>query len=258
MEAITDAVILMAGTGSRLRAPGNAERPKPLLHLQGRPLISRTLEALTTVGIETLHVVVGYESERLLAGLTPLLPSSIRLHAIHNPHWQKQNGVSLLCAAGQVAAPFLLLMGDHLFETSLLQDFVRQADPALLNLAIDRKIEGIFDLDDAMKVQTEGDLVSAIGKDLAAYDAIDTGLFCCPNELFDYLRQARREGDCSLADGVRQMAHEGKVRAVDIGQGWWQDVDTPAMRVEAERELARREAAQTGSAVAASLGKGAA
>ena len=45
-------------------------------------------------------------------------------------------------------------MGDHLFETRLLEAFVRQANPELLNLAVDRKISSIFDLDDAMKVQT--------------------------------------------------------------------------------------------------------
>ena len=77
-----------------------------------------------------------------------------------------------------------------------------------MNLAIDRKIEAIFDLDDAMKVQTDADRVIAIGKNLANYDAIDTGVFLCPNELFDYLRRTRKNGGCSLADGVRLMAEE--------------------------------------------------
>ena len=85
-----------------------------------------------------------------------------------------------------------------------------------------------------MKVQTDGDRVVAIGKNLATYDAIDTGIFLCPNELFEYLRRVRRDGDCSLADGVRLMAEERKVRAIDIGEAWWQDVDTFEMRARAE------------------------
>ena len=82
-----------------------------------------------------------------------------------------------------------------------------------------------------------------IGKNLATYDAIDTGLFICPEPLFDALRRAQRKGDCSLADGVRLMAAEGNVIAVDIGEAWWQDVDTPEMRAHAEahfRPLVRR------------------
>ena len=132
-------------------------------------------------------------------------------------------------------------MGDHLFDPSVLERIVEEADRSELNLAIDRKIEAIFDLDDAMKVQTDADRVVAIGKNLANYDAIDTGVFLCPNELFDYLRRARRNGDCSLADGVRLMAEEGKVRAIDIGDAWWQDVDNFAMRRRAEEELSKRQ-----------------
>ena len=37
-------------------------------------------------------------------------------------------------------------MGDHLFEGRLLQDLIRQAQPDMLNLAIDRKISAIFDI----------------------------------------------------------------------------------------------------------------
>jgi choline kinase len=90
-----------------------------------------------------------------------------------------------------------------------------------------------------MKVQTEGNEVVAIAKDLERYDAIDTGAFLCSTDLFDYLQAARRNGDCSLADGIRAMAHECKVRAVDIGDAWWQDVDTPEMLRRAEEESAR-------------------
>jgi choline kinase len=92
-----------------------------------------------------------------------------------------------------------------------------------------------------MKVQTDADRVIAIGKNLANYDAIDTGVFLCPNELFDYLRRTRKNGDCALADGVRLMAEEGKVRAIDIGGAWWQDVDNFAMRRRAEEELSKRQ-----------------
>lgn len=228
----------MAGTGSRLRASSKS-LPKPLVPIRGRPLISYTLDALREVGITTLHAVVGWESEMLLEGLAPLIPEGIRLHPIHNAEWQKQNGVSLLCAAPHLTAPFLLLMGDHLFEPRLLEMFVREATPELLNLAVDRKISSIFDLNDAMKVQTDEGRIVAIGKTLASYDAIDTGIFVCPLEIFCYLARARQHDDCSLADGVRSMAADNKVRAVDIGSAWWQDVDDSGMLAQAEEAIVR-------------------
>jgi 1L-myo-inositol 1-phosphate cytidylyltransferase len=236
---ISDAVILMAGTGSRLR--GSAQTiAKPLIPIGGRPLISYVIEAFDKAGIERVHAVVGPNGEELAAAVAPLLPARMQFHPIANTKWQKQNGVSLLMAAGKVRAPFLLTMGDHLFDSAILDALLVHADPTRLNLAIDKKIESIFDLDDAMKVRVEENRIAAIGKTLAGYNAIDTGIFICPEVIFQYLRRVLQNDDCALADGVRLMAEEGNALAVDIGEAWWQDVDTPEMLVRAEEEIRRR------------------
>ena len=114
---------------------------------------------------------------------------------------------------------------------------MREAEPNQLILAIDKKLNSIFDLDDAMKIQTRGERVTAVGKNLRRYDAIDTGLFVCPTDIFGYLERAKQNDDCSLADGVRLLASEGKVRGLDIGEAWWQDVDTPEMLQHAEEQM---------------------
>jgi choline kinase len=189
--------------------------------------------------VETIHAVVGPNGDELTAGVAPLLPSHMEFHPIPNPNWQKQNGVSVLAAEGKVRTPFFLAMGDHLFERSILDELLAQIDPTRLNLAIDRKIASIFDLDDAMKVRTERNRIVAIGKKLDDFNAIDTGIFICPDIIFEYLQRVLKEADCSLADGVRLMAEEGNALAVDIGEAWWQDVDTPEMLARAEQEVSR-------------------
>ena len=172
-----------------------------------------------------------------------LVPSGLDFRFITNPDWQKQNGVSVLVAAKHVASPFLLTMSDHLFDRTIVDLTLRNAASDQLNLAVDRKVDSIVDLDDATKVETRGDRIIAIGKQLEHYDAIDTGFFVCPRDIFDYLERAKSgsdRSDCSLSDGVRAMAAEGKARAIDIGEAWWQDVDTPEMFTAAERKLAAR------------------
>jgi 1L-myo-inositol 1-phosphate cytidylyltransferase len=237
---ISDAVVLMAGSGSRLRKHGFS-LAKPLVPICGRPLISYTFDALIHAGIRIVHAVVGFESDMLMARVQPLVPASLDLRFIINEDWEKQNGISVLVAANQVDAPFLLTMGDHLFDQSMMDLLVRDAVPDQLNLAVDRKLDAVFDPNDATKVQTQGDRILAIGKGLQHYDAIDTGLFVCPLEIFDYLEQAKslgRRSDCSLADGIRLMAGDKKVRAIDIGERWWQDVDTPQMLQHAQKQIA--------------------
>jgi choline kinase len=224
-KPISDAVIIMAGSGSRLRSTGE-NLPKPLISLNGRPLLSYSLETLAKAGIENIHAVIGFKSDALRAGIMPLIPAGLNFFWIENGEWQKQNGISVLAAARHVNAPFILTMGDHVFEDSIVDLLLRRSHPNEASLAVDRKLDSIFDLEDAMKVQTRDDRLIAIGKNLAEYDAIDTGLFVCPPEIFAYLEKAKRDGDCSLADGVRLMAVDGHVRTIDIGNAWWQDVDS--------------------------------
>ena len=246
MTPLSEAVVLMAGEGSRLRG-ADKNFLKPFVPVLGRPLISYTLDALTRAGIKILNFVVGYENKRMIAEVKKLIPSGLNASFIENRDWQKQNGISLLAAADCVAGPFLLTMSDHLFDDTIVDRLLDSFDPDFVNVAVDRKLDSIFDLDDAMKVQTRGNRVADIGKDLRDYDAIDIGLFVCPLEIFEYLERAKSGdggNDCSLADGVRLMARDNKVRSCDIGDGWWQDLDTPQMLRYAERQIAER--AQSG------------
>jgi len=242
MSAVSEAVILIAGQGSRLRG-ADRKRLKPFVPVLGRPLLSYILDAVSRAGISTAHFVVGYESERVIANAKQLIPSHIKASFIVNREWEKQNGISLLAAASHVSAPFLLTMGDHIFEDRVVDCLLDNFEPGLLNLAIDRKIESIIDLDDAMKLQTHGNKVTGIGKNLQSYDAIDTGLFVCPLEIFAYLEQAKArngDSDCSLANGVELMAIDGKVRGIDIGSARWHDIDTPQVLKHAEQDSSWR------------------
>lgn len=237
MSAVSEAVILIAGQGSRLRGT-DKNRLKPFVPVLGRPLLSYVLDAVSNAGIKILYFVVGYESERVIAGVKQLIPPHITASFILNRDWQKQNGISVLAARDHVSAPFLLTMGDHVFDYAIIECLLENFDPALLNIAIDRKVESIVDLDDAMKVQTRGNKVIGIGKNLQSYDAIDTGLFVCPREIFDYLDRAKSTNggsDCSLANGVELMAGDDKVRAIDIGAARWHDIDTPRVLEHAEQ-----------------------
>jgi choline kinase len=242
MSAVSEAVVLIAGQGSRLRG-ADKNRLKPFVPVLGRPLLSYILEAVSGAGISTIHFVVGYENERVIAKARQLVPPNITASFIVNRDWQKQNGISLLAAAGHLNAPFLLTMGDHVFDDTIIDCLLENFEPALLNIAIDRKVHSIVDLDDAMKVQTRGNKVTSIGKNLRRYDAIDTGLFVCPLEIFAYLEQAKSKNggsDCSLANGVELMAADDKVRGIDIGSARWHDIDTPRVLEHAEQDTSWR------------------
>ena len=65
---MTTAMVLAAGLGQRMR-PLTADRPKPLVEVDGRALIDRVLDRLAAGGIETAVVNVHYLGEQIIDAL---------------------------------------------------------------------------------------------------------------------------------------------------------------------------------------------
>ena len=237
----TSALIIAGGAGARLqRVTGLV--PKPLLKLCGVPLVKRIIMTASRAGITRFVIVTGYEADRFHEALSH--DSSLddcRIEWVHNDRWNLPNGVSALAARSHLDEPFALLMADHLFDGRTLERLLEE--PVVEGeclLAIDRKIESVYDLDDATKVDVRGDRVVQIDKELQEYNAVDTGMFLCTPALFDALDAVNGPEGCALSDGIRALAGEGRMRAFDIGEGFWQDVDTPEMLAHGEKILLQR------------------
>lgn len=229
-------VILAAGLGARLRSTGDL--PKPLRAVNGKPLLLRVIDRFRDAGIREAVVVVGYRSEEVKAALGS--PSGMTLTFAFNPEYKKNNGLSVLAAKPAVAGrSFFLTMADHVFDASLIEGLKSAPlPPDGLVLAVDRKLDAIYDMDDATKVQTDTDRIIRIGKALDRFDAVDTGLFRCTPAVFDAIEKARdgsAHGDCTLSEAIERLAPRGLARVHDIGDGRWQDVDTPGALNHAEK-----------------------
>jgi 1L-myo-inositol 1-phosphate cytidylyltransferase len=236
---ISQAVILAAGQGQRLRE-GNANSAlKPLTPVLGVSLLERAVRSCQAAGISECYVVVGYGKEQIGPYVAELAARyDTHLHTVDNPCWPEGNGTSALVVEPYIHGPFLLLMCDHIFDVAILLKLMtasRRTDACLL--AVDRRIAQIFDREDATKVRLDGRLITAIGKDLTCFDAIDTGLFLCRAALFEALARARVQGDGSLSGGIRQLIASAMIQAMPIGDRFWLDIDTPESLAYAECSL---------------------
>ena len=228
IQVIDLALILAAGNGSRLQ-PYIPALHKALVPVGGEPLLARTCRILDGIGLDEIVVVTGHRGAALRSALTGLVDLSARLTYVDNCRWTQSNGLSVLAAAERLERNYLLLMADHLFDPCLLQAMAH-VDPEedQVVLAVDRKLESIYDMDDATKAQVEDGCIVEIGKELVDFNAVDTGLFACSGALEQSLQAVlKRKGDCSLTDGVRALAAPRLLRSFDIGDSWWQDIDTP-------------------------------
>jgi choline kinase len=230
------AVILAAGLGSRLA--GEDSVPKPLREVAGVPLIVRIIRALERGGIREIGIVIGYLGEVLKNGLSGR-EMRAKLSFFDNDEYEKPNGTSLLKARDFVTGPTLLVMSDHLWSPRLLKSVAScQIGPQESALGVDYRIDDCFDLDDATKVQVQSDRIERIGKSLDRYNALDTGLFLITPALIEALDAVNGPEGCSLSEGVAALASKGRMKAADVGDATWIDVDTPEAHAEAERLLA--------------------
>ncbi|WP_433968558.1 NTP transferase domain-containing protein [Tunturiibacter gelidiferens] len=231
---VNHCLILAAGNGSRLiKASGGS--PKPLVQLHGKPLLEHVILGAHEAGIDSFVIVVGYGAIAIRQWLSERPLGGVSVIVVENSEYRKDNGVSVLKARDQIRDPFLLLMADHIFEPKTARTLLKEPlAPGEVILAVDPKLDRIFDLDDATKVRRDGDHIVDIGKQIAEYDGFDTGMFLCSPALFDILESVKKEGNCSLSDGMRMLGRESRLRAFDIEDAAWQDVDTPEALAYAE------------------------
>ena len=115
---VTRAVILAAGRGSRL-APLTDRVPKPLVPVNGVPIIATILDALNAAGISSITIVRGYCGEAFDA----LRETHPHLAFIDNPDWETANNISSIALAGRAG----LLADSYVIEGDLYL-----ANPAII------------------------------------------------------------------------------------------------------------------------------
>ena len=237
---VTKAVIIAAGRGSRLK--GRYEHvPKPLVTVAGVGLLKRTILTAKRAGITDFAIVTGYRADEIRAAIESDQQVDVNIDWVSNDRWEEGNGISVLVAQESIGEnAFILMMSDHLIDSQIISG-LRSANLAKdeCALAVDSRIDRIFDEEDATKVLVNGGRIEAINKTLDDHNAIDAGVFVCNPTLFDALERSVADGNDSLSGGIQILASEGRMRAEDIGELFWEDVDTPESLVHAERALVR-------------------
>jgi 1L-myo-inositol 1-phosphate cytidylyltransferase len=233
-----DALIIAAGFGSRLR---EISESKPMTPVAGVPLLELGVRQAKAAGVHRVVVVTGHEADRLEAGL-PALAARVGIPVVAQrvENWSKPNGWSVMAGASVIDGNYLLMMSDHIFSGSILSRLARQggADRGV-TLAIDRRCDNpLIDPDDATWVKTDPrGFITAIGKTITPYDAVDCGAFLATPELAAAIQAAIDSGQAgSLSEGMQRLADAGRAATFDIGTAWWLDVDDPSAHQLAEAQ----------------------
>ncbi len=222
-----DTIILAAGNGSRM---GNITEyiPKPLIPLNGIPIIDYIVSELLHLNIAHFIFVVGYQKDKIITYLKDNYSQEVDLSFVVNNQIEKENGYSLFQARNSVRTNnFLVLMADHVVDPRIYSEIYDIAGTGDIILATDG-ITSLNDPEEATKVLLEGEEIVAIGKKLEIYSAFDTGVFAMSKTVFPIVEKlCESQLKVGISDLVTQCIKQNMhVLSCDVSGYFWMDLDT--------------------------------
>jgi molybdopterin-guanine dinucleotide biosynthesis protein A len=117
------AVVMAAGEGRRMR-PVSERWPKPVLRIDGRPVIGTLLRALAEAGVERATVVTGYLAEQVEKLVGDGAAFGVTVSYAHQPEPLGSADAVLRAAA---EPPFVVTAADTLFAPGDLARFLAES-----------------------------------------------------------------------------------------------------------------------------------
>ncbi|WP_293033641.1 sugar phosphate nucleotidyltransferase [Natronococcus sp.] len=230
-------VVPAAGEGTRLR-PLTDEKPKGLVEVDGRPILTHVFETLLEAGVDELLVVVGYRKEAIVDRYGDAY-AGVPISYLHQRE-QRGLGHAVSLAEPHVDGPFVVLNGDNVFRGGI--------EPAL-ERAESTDTEGALLLEEVEPetaqetgvVDVEDDRVRGIVEkpDDPPSRLVTTGCYVLPSEIFHALALAQPSdrGEYELSEAVGLLARAGRrVDAVRL-PGSRVNINAPEDLERAERLL---------------------
>ena len=132
MKKIDVAVIMAGGKGSRLRSITNDEIPKPMVPVDGKPLLEYQVEALKEYGIKKIVMIVGHLGEKIMDHFKDGKDFGVDVDYIVEKDPLGTAGAFYYLKDKTDAKDFLLVFGDVFFDI----DFDRMEDFHFKNAAL--------------------------------------------------------------------------------------------------------------------------
>ncbi len=232
------AVVLAAGKGTRLR-PLTDDKPKGMVEVDDKPLLTHCFEQLAELGADEFVVVVGYLKESIIEHYG----DSFEGIPITYTHQREQKGLAhaLLMVEEHIDDDFMLMLGDNIFNANL-QDVVRRqredrADAAFLVEEVPWEEASRYGV---CETNAYGEITDVVEKpDEPESNLVMTGFYTFSPAIFHACKlvQPSNRDEYEISEAIDLLIRSGRtIDAIGI-DGWRIDVGYPEDQEEAERRL---------------------
>lgn len=246
------AVILAAGKGTRMRDLTN-EVPKPMLRVQGKPILEHILEGILAAGIREVFFVTGFRAE----AIETFFGDGARWNAhIATGRQMVQDGTGKAPEPAKAfvgSSPFLLTYGDILVKPDTYKRMVarfhesRYAGVITVTAGQDltKGAVNFFDdqfcLKDLVEKPSQGQLEHFRREGWLKPGApawYNAGIYIFKPLVFEFIARLEKSprGEYELTDAIRAMVAAGqRIAGLEI-EGRWVDVRDPEVLAQLEAE----------------------
>ncbi|MET8973279.1 aminotransferase class I/II-fold pyridoxal phosphate-dependent enzyme [Streptomyces hydrogenans] len=233
MTIVRKAVILAAGTGSRLGGEG----PKTLTPVHGRSILHRSLDQLAAAGVREVVLVVGHLADEVRAAVGDAYAGMAVSYVVSDRFRTTNNAYSLWLAREHLTEDLYLVEGDVVFGPGLLDRLAAHHAPAVCAVAPWRKgmngtvvsvtsDGGVGRFHVGAQRETEGGGSEGLFKTINVH--LLRGAFLADRfgpALDRLIRDGGTDAYYEVVLAGLAAAHEGAVGAVDCGDLPWYEVD---------------------------------
>jgi glucose-1-phosphate thymidylyltransferase long form len=232
------AVVLAAGEGTRLR-PLTEDKPKGMVEVAGKPILTHCFEQLVELGADELLVVVGYRKEAIISHYGDQFGEIPITYA----HQREQRGLAhaLLTVEEHIDDDFMLMLGDNIFRANLADVVTRQsesrADAAFLVEEVPIEDASRYGVCDTNKY---GEITEVIEKpDDPPTNLVMTGFYTFTPAIFHacHLVQPSNRGEYEISEAIDLLIQSGRTIDAIRMDGWRTDIGYPEDRDRAEERL---------------------
>ena len=225
---VRKAVVLAAGRGTRMKSL-TQDCPKPLLPLNGRPILAHLMDRFAKAGIDRVCIVIGYRGEMIREYFADHPPDGVRIEYVVQEVADGTGSAALLAREFVGDGSFLLTFGDILVAPGVYQELCGLSAGAEMALALARVEDpyrgGAVYVEDGRVVK----IIEKPPKGTSTTNFISAGIYVFGRRIFDELARLTPSvrGEYDLTDAIQATVRNGKlVRCCEV-PGFWRDIGRP-------------------------------
>jgi dTDP-glucose pyrophosphorylase len=236
-QEVKKAVILAAGRGTRMRELTD-DLPKPMIPVQGRPILEHIVTGLAANGVDEFLLVVGYREDVVRAHFGDGSDFGVAISYVTQEVQDGTGRVVLLAKDFMGESPFILSYGDILVPPDTYGPLtVLDGADGIMTIKHSEDVSkgGAVFIDEAKRVTG---LIEKPGPKEPQSPWYNTGIYTFTQPVFDYASALKKSprGEYELTDAIKAMVSDGLLVRADELKGDWADVRDPEVLEELNRE----------------------